>query len=71
MKTCKLCLKEITNWKQGQKYHPDCFKRNRKEYQAKWWLSKRSVRYNVDTLKSEVDNLVEIIKNKVLEELKK
>ena len=70
-KICKLCLKEISDWKQGQKYHLDCFKRNRKDYMSKWWQSKKTVRYNVDTLKKEVDDIVEIVTNKVLEKLKK
>lgn len=71
MSNCKLCLKEITDPKRGQRYHPECFKRSRKDYQAKWWVSKRTLRYNVDVLKQEVNEIEERIIKKVLERIKK
>ena len=68
-KICPVCKLEITEPK--KRYHPDCFKRYRKEYQKKFWVIKKSVRFNVETLKGEVDQIVETVKQKVLEELKK
>mgnify|MGYP001569977380 CR=1 FL=1 len=69
-KTCKICLKPIENVQTSRTYHPECFKLYRKQYQKKYQKTVKGVRFSIDVLKQEVDNLKNIIKEDVIKEIK-
>ena len=69
-KNCKVCLKPLVRPHNRRIYHPGCFKLYRKEYQKKYTKTVRGVRFNVEVLKKEINNIKVDIKKEVLEELK-
>ena len=70
-KNCKICLRLIEGVENShRRYHPECFKLFRKEYQKKYQKTAKGVRFNVEKLKQEVEEIKEIIIKEVLERLK-
>lgn len=67
IKNCKICLKPLEADKTSRRYHPECFKLYRREYQKKYQTAVKAVRFSVNVLKQEVEELtkkVEELKNK-------